>query len=182
MLPAPPERGAASVVPVLRDHWRPGLRVVVVSPAVTACAAGRGHHHAGPGDGFYDLLHASGITARRYAPEEDALLPEAGVGLAHLVHDPARPRGRATGADLGAFRARVEQAAPAWVAFHGKAAAAAWAAGAGHPPLGLGEAPWTVASSRVFVLPSASGANRRASYDGRPTRLEWWAELADLMR
>jgi TDG/mug DNA glycosylase family protein len=32
--------------------------------------------------------------------------------------------------------------------------------------------------ARVFVLPSSSGANRRRSYDGRPTRVAWWSELA----
>ena len=142
---------------MLTDHWGPGLRVVVVGPAVTACAAARGHHHAGRGDGFWHLLHASGITPRRYAPEEDGLLPGVGVGLADLVHDPARSGQRATAADLRAFAAEVERYAPAWVAFHGKAAAAAGAVSLGHRPPPLGQVPWTVAGSRVFVLPSATG-------------------------
>ncbi|MGQ7297106.1 mismatch-specific DNA-glycosylase [Quadrisphaera sp. KR29] len=166
----------------LSDHLAPGLRVVLVGPAVTACAARRGHHHAGPGDGFWRLLHESGITARRFSPEEDADLPGVGVGLTDLLQDPARPGGRASAEDLQRFRAAVEQHAPGWVAFHGKAAGTAYARFAGHRPPGLGPAPWSVGASRVFVLPSASGANRRASYDGRPTRLEWWAELAGLLR
>jgi double-stranded uracil-DNA glycosylase len=32
------------------------------------------------------------------------------------------------------------------------------------------------------VLPSSSGANRRRDYDGRPSRLDWWSELADYLR
>ncbi|TNM67195.1 mismatch-specific DNA-glycosylase [Streptomyces sp. NP160] len=165
----------------LAEHLAPGLRVVLVGPAVTACAAARGHHHAGPGDDFWRLLHESGITARRFAPEEDADLPSAGVGLTDLLRDPSRAGGRPAPHDLERFRSAVERCAPTWVAFHGKAAAASYARFEGHRPPGLGEAPWTVAGSRVFVLPSASGANRRASYDGRPARLEWWAELAALL-
>jgi TDG/mug DNA glycosylase family protein len=32
----------------------------------------------------------------------------------------------------------------------------------------------------VFVLPGVSGATRRKDYDGRPTRVAWWRELAAL--
>ena len=88
---------------------------------------------------------------------------------------------RPTAADAEALRAKVARYAPAWVAFHGKGTAAAYALAAGHRPPPLGRAPWVVGGSPVFVLPSASGANRRASYDGRPTRLEWWQELAALL-
>lgn len=165
----------------LAELLAPGLRLVVVGPAVTACAAARGHHHAGPGDDFWRLLHESGTTARQLAPEEDADLLGEGVGLTHLVQDPSRSGSRPAPHDLARFCALVEEHAPAWVAFHGKAAATACARAAGHRPPPLGVAPWTVAGSRVFVLPSASGANRRSSYDGRPTRLEWWAELATLL-
>lgn len=170
---------------MLTDQWGEGLRVVVVGAAVTACAARRGHHHAGPGDGFWQLLHESGMTDRLFAPQDDALLPAAGVGLTDLVTDlvtdPVRAGRRPTAADAEALRAKVARYAPAWVAFHGKGTAAAYALAAGHRPPPLGRAPWVVGGSPVFVLPSASGANRRASYDGRPTRLEWWQELAALL-
>jgi hypothetical protein len=42
--------------------------------------------------------------------------------------------------------------------------------------------PGDIAGARLFVLPSASEANRRATYDGRRARLEWWAELAERVR
>jgi TDG/mug DNA glycosylase family protein len=45
--------------------------------------------------------------------------------------------------------------------------------------VGLGPQSWTVATSRVFVLPGASGANRDASrLEGRGGRVDWFRELA----
>jgi TDG/mug DNA glycosylase family protein len=41
---------------------------------------------------------------------------------------------------------------------------------------------WGLGPASVFVLPSPSGANRRRDYDGRLTRLDWWADLATQVR
>jgi TDG/mug DNA glycosylase family protein len=165
----------------LQDRLAPGLRLVVVGLAVGECAAARGHHHAGAGDAFWRLLYESGLTPRLLAPQEDAHLPDHGVGLTDLAEDTGRPDDGRLAYDVAAFAAKVEHYAPRWVAFHGKAAAEVCARAAGHRPPGLGPTPWTVAGRPAFVLPSASGANRRAEYDGRPTRLEWWMDLAALV-
>lgn len=51
----------------------------------------------------------------------------------------------------------------------------------GQPRPSLGRQEWTFGGAKVFVLPSPSGRNQgRSSYDGRPTRLAWWRELAEL--
>jgi G:T/U-mismatch repair DNA glycosylase len=43
----------------------------------------------------------------------------------------------------------------------------------------LGEQIWSVGDTRVFVLPSASGANRDASrLEGKTDRVQWFKELA----
>jgi hypothetical protein len=49
-------------------------------------------------------------------------------------------------------------------------------------PVRLGPAPWSLGPSSVFVVPSPSPANRRRDYDGRPRRLDWWAECALAVR
>jgi hypothetical protein len=63
--------------------------------------------------------------------------------------------------DVRAFVAKIEHFAPGWVAFHGKGAAVEVSRALGHGRVvHLGRQQWRVGSSRVFVLPSASGSNR----------------------
>lgn len=49
-----------------------------------------GHHYAHPGNRFWRVLFASGITDRLYAPEEDANLLELGIGFTNLCPRPTR--------------------------------------------------------------------------------------------
>jgi TDG/mug DNA glycosylase family protein len=76
--------------------------------------------------------------------------------------------------------ADVERWQPAFVAFTAKGTAGYAARALGHRPPSLGIAPWGIGKSEIFVLPGTSGANRRKDYDGRPDRLTWWHELAEL--
>ena len=80
--------------------------------------------------------------------------------------------------------ANVERWRPAWVAFTSKGTAAYAARALGHRPgprePGLGVVDWDVAGAEVFVLPGTSGANQRKDYDGRPNRLSWWRDLAQI--
>ena len=57
---------------------------------ICGSAAGRrsaaaGAYYAGPGNKFWRILHESGLTPRRLAPEEFALLPDVGIGLTDLA-------------------------------------------------------------------------------------------------
>jgi double-stranded uracil-DNA glycosylase len=165
----------------LPDYFLRGLRVVIVGTAVGECSARRGHYYAGRGNDFWRLLHESGMTPRRLASEDDASLPNYGIGVTDLVKNVAQFHDRGPAYNVPAFLDKVERHQPAWVAFHGKRAAIAYAKSARYCPPGLGPTGWRVAGSRAFVLPSASGANRRAEYDGRPTRVEWWADLQGLL-
>lgn len=169
---------------VLRDILAPGLSVVFCGTAVGECAAARGHYYAGPGNGFWRLLHDAGLTPRRLAPDEDATMPSYGYGLTDLVKVVARSRhhNRRLAFDVPSVVGNVERYRPRWLAFTSKTAGQAAAWGLGLPAPGLGPAGWRVAGSAVFVLPSPSGVNRRRDYDGRPTRVEWWAELAQLVQ
>lgn len=168
---------------MLDDILEPDLDAVLCGIAVGECSALRVHYHAGRADAFWRFLHDSGLTPRPLTPEEDVTLPGYGLGLTDLTRAIASENGvgsgRAPGYDVAGFAAKIERYRPAWVAFHGKRAAQTFR---GRGRVDLGEQDWTVGPARAFVLPSASGANRRVHYDGRPTRLEWWEEFADLVR
>ena len=163
---------------VLPDVLADNLDVVFCGLAVGDCAALRGHHHAGPGDSFWALLHEAGLTPRRLAPDEDDTLPTYGLGLTDVPRDLRAADGRLV-YDVPGLVAKAEQLQPRWIALTGKGTAATVARGLGCRPPGLGPVSWTIGPAEVFVLPSPSGANRRRDYDGRPARLDWWVELAE---
>ncbi len=43
-----------------------------------------GHHYAHPGNRFWRVLHAAGITDRLRKPEEDETLLDEGIGFTNL--------------------------------------------------------------------------------------------------
>lgn len=167
---------------MLPDYFAPGLDLVIVGTAVGERSAARGHYYSGRGNDFWTLLHESGLTARLLRPDDDASLPGLGIGLTDMVKTVAQSHDRGLVYDVPTFIDKVQRFKPRWIAFHGKEAAKAFARSSGQRPPDLGVAPFTVAGQPVFVLPSASAANRRASYDGRSSRLDWWIELAQLLK
>lgn len=165
---------------MLPDYLQAHLRVVVVGTAAGETSAARGHYYSRPGNSFWTYLHQSGLTPHRLKPEDDATLPDLGIGLTDLNKTVAQSHDRGLVYDVPGFSNKIRRCAPQWVAFHGKKVAKVYAGSIGVSAPGLGPTPWEVAGCSGFVLPSASGANHRKQYDGRPTRLEWWSELAEL--
>jgi TDG/mug DNA glycosylase family protein len=166
---------------VLPDVAAPGLDAVFVGTAVGDCQALAGHHHAVPGDAFWPLLHQSGLTPRLLRPDEEDLLPTYGLGLLDLLPEPGRERSPVV-FDVARLSAKVGALRPRWVVLTSKRTGGAVARALGHRPPGLGRAPWRLHDSEVFVAPSTSRANQRRDYDGRPARLDWWAECARTVR
>ena len=165
---------------MLPDILAPDLRIVFCGTAAGERSAERGHYYAGRGNAFWRLLADTGLTPRLLSPEDDASLPRFGLGLTDLVKEVAQSHDRGLVFDVAGLVAKVERYGPAWLALTSKRAGQAAATALGHPSPGLGPASWSVGPTQVFVLPSPSGANHRREYDGRPTRLEWWADLACL--
>ena len=139
----------------------------------------REHYYASPGTNFWECLHRSGLTPERLRPEEDRRITEFRMGLTDLVghwdHDTNRGW-----VEIDRLVADVERWRSAWLAFTAKGTAAYAARALGMRRPGLGAVDWEIAGAQVFVLPGTSGANRRRDYDGRPDRLSWWQELAQL--
>ena len=160
--------------------------VVGADPVILFCGlAGaestrhRDHYYASPGNNFWECLHQSGLTPRQLRPDEDQQVVDLGLGLTDLVGHWDHESGRGW-VEVERLVADVERWQPEFVAFTAKGTAGYAARALGHRPPGLGVASWGIGRAEVFVLPGTSGANRRRDYDGRPDRLAWWRELADL--
>ncbi|TMV61565.1 mismatch-specific DNA-glycosylase, partial [Thioclava sp. BHET1] len=111
--------------PVLPDHLAPGLRLIFCGSAAGHVSARRGAYYAGPGNLFWPMLAETGLTPRRFAPEEAALLLPLGIGLTDLAKeargmDHEIPRAAYTPDRL---RALIASHAPRHLAFNGKRAA-----------------------------------------------------------
>lgn len=168
--------------PVLPDILAPDLRAIFCGTAPGLASAARGHYYAGPGNRFWTFLVEARIVPEPLGPEDDARVGEFGIGLTDLVKVMAQSHDRGLPYDVPALAAKVAAHRPAWVAFTSKEAGRAAARWLGRPRPSLGTQDWTLEGARVFVLPSPSGRNQgRATYDGRATRLEWWAELGTLL-
>lgn len=161
---------------VLPDVVAPRPRVVFCGMAGAESSRERDHFYETPGNSFWESLHQSGLSPRLLRPDEDHLVAGLGLGLTDLVghHDPRW-------VEVDALVSRLERWRPDWLAFTSKTVAQEAARALGvRPPRTLGAQDWYVADAQVFVLPGVSGANRRKDYDGRPTRVAWWRELAAL--
>ncbi len=144
------------------DLLRPGLKLVFCGYNPSLASGRSGHHYAHPGNRFWRVLFASGITPRLYKPEEDELLLDLGIGFTNLATRPTRRADELTREEIQsgalALRAKLEQFQPAVVAY-----------------TGIGIYRWFRATSKVswgvqdsaavpgvtdVVVPSPSGLNR----------------------
>lgn len=177
--------GRPQMEPKLPDYLAPSLRVVICGTAAGTASASLRHYYAGPGNMFWTYLYRASITTEPLSPWTDHRVLEFGVGLTDLAKKVAAnsDRGLRGHYDVDAFIAKVERYRPAWVAFHGKEAARAVSRhlGAGSET-SLGERSWSIGEARVFVLPSASAANRDTSrLEGKTDRIQWFDELATVL-
>jgi double-stranded uracil-DNA glycosylase len=159
---------------VLPDLLRPGLRVAFCGTAAGTASARAGAYYAGPGNAFWETLHATGLTPVRLRPAEFGRLLEFGIGLTDLwkvAHGSDAAVGT-KGYDIAGLEANVAAAAPKRLAFNGKNAAR----GALGRQVEYGIQPERIGGAEVWVLPSTSGA-ARAFWDAAH-----WQRLADACR
>ena len=145
------------------DLLIPGLRLVFCGYNPSLKSGRSGHHYAHPGNRFWRVLFASGITDRLYGPEEDELLPDLlGIGFTNLASRPMRRADDLTQEEIRTGAAelsdKLERYNPRAVAY-----------------TGIGVYRWFRATSKVgwglqeisavpcvtdVVVPSPSGLNR----------------------
>lgn len=146
-------------LPGLPDILVPGLALVFCGSNPSIRAGQTGHYYAHPGNRFYPLLHASGLTPRRLRPEEDTLLPTFGIGLTDLYDRPSR---RADDVPDAVYRdgrdrliAKLARYQPRWVCCNGARVYQHLTSARG--PVRFGPQTETIAGCRLFVVPSTSG-------------------------
>ncbi len=145
------------------DLLRPGLELVFCGYNPSLTSGKSGYHYAHPGNRFWRVLFAAGITDRLYRPEEDeSLLDLLSIGFTNLASRPTRRAGELTREEIRAgaeaLRAKLEDFRPRVVAY-----------------TGIGVYKWFRATSKVtwgvqdsaavpgvtdVVVPSPSGLNR----------------------
>jgi len=165
----------APAAEILPDLLRPGLRLVLCGSAPGRASAARAAPYAGPGNKFWDILHRTGLTPRRFAPEEYALLEPLGIGLTNLCTTAfgADAEIPAAAFDAAALAAKLRALRPALLAFVGKNPAARFL-GIRAPPFGA--VPGPAGLPPIVVLPSTSGLACR-NWDPAP-----WHALAERVR
>lgn len=156
----------------LPDYLRPGLRLVSVGINPSLPAARAGFAFANPRNRFWPALLASGLAPAGLVPGRDAvewLFRDHGIGFTDLVARASAMahvlRGAEIRAGAAALHDKLIAAAPRVVWFHGTTAAGAYARHALglRGPLELGEQPFTIGPSRVWITPNPSPANARYS-------------------
>ena len=144
------------------DLLGPDLSLVFCGYNPSLTSGRSGHHYAHPGNRFWRVLYAAGITDRLYRPEEDERLLELGIGFTNLCPRPTRRADELTREEIRAgaeeLRAKLEHLRPLAVAY-----------------TGIGVYRWFRATSKVgwgvqearavpgvvdVVVPSPSGLNR----------------------
>jgi len=172
-------------MPILPDYLRHGLSVVFCGTAAGKKSASRGHYYSGSGNEFWRYLFEAGLTPVQLRPDDDQGVCKFNLGLTDLAQEvsASSDRGLRPHYRVAKFTSKIELFKPLWVAFHGKEAAKEVARSLKKPSeISLGRQSWLIGNSSVFVLPSASGANRDpARLEGKASRLEWFKELAQIV-
>ena len=144
------------------DLLRPGLELVFCgyNPSLTSGLSG--HHYAHPGNRFWRVLFAAGITERLYRPEEDELLLDLGIGFTNLASRPTRRADELTRGEIRAgaeaLRAKLERLEPRAVAYTG-IGVYKWFRSTSKVTWGVQATP-AVPGVTDVVVPSPSGLNR----------------------
>jgi double-stranded uracil-DNA glycosylase len=147
---------------VASDLLGPDLRLVFCGYNPSLTSGRSGYHYAHPGNRFWRVLHAAGITDRLYRPEEDARLLDLGIGFTNLCPRPTRRADELTREEIrsGAeeLRAKLERLRPRAVAYTG-IGVYRWFRATSKVGWGVQENP-AVPGVVDVVVPSPSGLNR----------------------
>jgi double-stranded uracil-DNA glycosylase len=144
------------------DLLRPGLTLVFCGYNPSLMSGRSGRHYAHPGNRFWRVLFASGITSRLYKPEEDERLLDLGIGFTNLVSRPTRRADELTREEIRAgaaeLRDKLERLEPRVVAYTG-IGVYRWFRATSKAGWGVQEDSAVTGVTDV-VVPSPSGLNR----------------------
>ena len=151
------------------------LRALIVTINPAARSAEIGHAFSSPGNPFWRLLHASGLTPQQLAPNEERRLLDFGLGLASTVQ-----RATAAAGELSAGERRRRPPAGEPIPTTPRRPARFDPVPALYVPggssSGPGLKPERLEGAELYVLPNPSGRNR--AYPGFDRKLVWYQDLA----
>lgn len=162
----------------LSDIVEPGLTILFVGTNPGAKSARIGHYFAGASNMFWKLLHESKLTAERLSTEFDYKVQEYGYGLTDVVKRPTRSTTELRKIDAIGAKKRLDRVIgenyPKIVAFIGKAGYRYYL-DEGIVPLKYGTQRQEILESRVYLLPSTSGASFADTKYSE--KLNWYTRL-----
>ncbi|CAM3735824.1 mismatch-specific DNA-glycosylase [Mesobacillus zeae] len=144
------------------DHLKKGLDILFVGFNPGMVSGETGHHYANKNNRFWRILHASGLTPRKYESSEDYKLPDLGYGLTNIVARATKAADEITKEEYRegreVLRGKIQFYQPGTVCFVGK--------GVYQEYTGKKKVDWgfqsnsTVPGVKDFVAPSSSGLVR----------------------
>lgn len=159
---------------VLPDVMGPGLRVVFCGTAASRVSAQVGAYYAGPGNRFWPTLYEIGLISQPLQPTQFRDVLQWGIGLTDLAKQAfGMDHQIASDAyDRAGLIARIRRWQPGCLAFTSKKAASI-CTDLPTQKIAYGWQPEEIGATRLYVLPSPSGAARRA------WNIAHWRRLAD---
>lgn len=162
------------------DHLKKQLDVLFCGFNPSIRSGETGHHYANPNNRFWKILHESGITPRKYQPQEDYALLELGYGFTNIVSRPTKAADEITKEEYKEGREELKRKIVAYkpkiVCFVGK--------GVYQQYSGIKDVPWGPQENSVvpetidFVAPSSSGLVRMKMEEV----IRIYSELPELVR
>lgn len=149
------------MLPILTDLIADNLTVIFCGINPGLKSAWDGHHFSGRSNRFWKVLHQAGFTPHEIEPVNDASILSFGYGLTTAV-ERATVRANELSKDefhnsIAAFKAKMLQFKPQYIAFLGKPAYMAFS---GKKQISWGRQPEDFCGAKVWVLPNPSGLNR----------------------
>ncbi len=162
---------------ILRDLLDESLRIVLCGTAASTASAAAAAYYAHKQNKFWRILHETGLTSERLQPHQYRELLRYRIGLTDLVKthagmDHQIPLAGAAETGRSRLQASIEAYQPQFLAFTSKTAGERFLGGRKD----YGEQIETIGSTRIWILPSTSGA---ANGSWRP---EIWHAFADRAR
>jgi double-stranded uracil-DNA glycosylase len=147
---------------VASDLLKPDLDLVFCGYNPSLASGRSGYHYAHPGNRFWRVLSASGITDRQYEPHDDETLLELGIGFTNLCSRPTRGADELTREEIRsgalALRQKLGQFRPRAVAYTG-IGVYKWFRATTKATWGVQETS-AIPGVTDVVVPSPSGLNR----------------------
>lgn len=162
---------------ILQDLLEQSLHIVLCGSAASTASAAASAYYAHKQNKFWRILHETGLTAERLQPQQYPELLKYGIGLTDLVKthagmDHQIPLARAAAFGRTRLQASIAACRPKFLAFTSKTAGERFLGGRKD----YGEQIETIAATRIWILPSTSGA---ANGNWRP---EIWHAFAERVR